>query len=402
MSANWQSARGIAIAVLIGLAAAAFPAGLRSQTLPSSSPLGPLPPGWTVSLTDVVAIFSGPTGEGSVTIVAPPVMTAEGYIKNAIIETAPSLIEDLFGEPRPGGDPTPLPASDYVAPGLLVPLTVELEDGSEARIEATGYPLRGGRLQLFLIAAPASMSSTNPELRTARTLVDQWRAAGVVVNENLTTDLAAPTEPAANEDGTAPAPAPPPVTPAADPDDMVENVIFFLRFTFDGTNPNAAGEPSAITAVLLKDGRVFESEARSPADFDPATRPPGSPGTGRWQRDGEAYALAFADGTQGTAVAGAAKTLPAPAAMAFAGRYVAIGGPASTRLTATIEFYPDGSILLKDENATLSGTYAITGRTIRLSVPGETDAAYIFGYRGDAAAPSLVIVGNRIYERADG
>jgi hypothetical protein len=385
------------MAICATLAAHLCPAAAQQPT----SPLGTLPPGWTITLTDVVALFSGPTPDGTVTIVAPPAMPADGDIKSAIVEKAPALIEDLFGEARPAGDPTPLPASDAVAPGLLVPLTVELEDGSEARIEATGYPLPGRRLQLFLLAVPATMPGTNPEIMRARTLIDQWRAAGIIVNDNLTSQLAGPTDAPGSEDGTEPASNAASAASPANPDEQIENVIFFLRFAFDGANPSAAAEPSAVTALLLKDGRVFESEARAPADFDPASRPPGSPGTGRWQRDGEAYALAFADGTQGTAVAGAAKTIAAPASMSFNGRFLATGGPPAEFLTSTIEFYPDGSLLLKDASTSLSGAYAISGRTIRFTVPDKPPAAFAFGYRGEVTAPTLLIVGNRIYERAD-
>lgn len=397
MSSKRQSAQSIALAISFALAVVAGSANAE-QTAP---PLGALPPGWTLTLTDVVALFSGPTLDGTVTIVAPPVMTADGDTKAAIIENAPALIEDLFGEPRPAGDPTPLPASDAVAPGLLVPLTVELEDGSEAHIEATGYPLPGRRLQLFLIAFPTTMPATNPEVMRARTLVDQWRAAAVIVNADLTSQLAGPTEAREGEEGTEPSASATASQAPIKPDDRIENIIYFLRFAFDGANPSAAGEPSAVTALLLKDGRVFESEGSAPVDFDPASRPPGSPGTGRWQRDGEAYALAFADGTQGTAVAAAAKTTPAAASMAFNGRFLAAGGPPSDLLTSIVEFYPDGSLLLKDETKTLSGSYAISGRTIRFTVPNAPAAAFAFGYRGDVSAPTLLIVGNRIYERAD-
>ncbi len=398
MSEVWQYAQRVALALSLALAGPVCPAVLAQQP---ASPLGALPAGWTVTLTDVVALFSGPTAEGTVTIVAPPVIAAEGDIRSAIIEKAPTLIEDLFGEARPAGDPTPLPASDAIAPGLLVPLTVELEDGSQARIEAIGYPLPGKRLQLFLVAFPKTMPDRNPEIMRARTLVDQWRAAGVIVNEDLTSQLAGPAEAPEAEDGTEPQGNAPGAAAATHPDDRIENLIYFLRFAFNGANPSATGEPSTVTALLLKDGRVFESEARAPAEFDPASRPPGSPGTGRWQRDGEAYALAFADGTQGTAVAAAAKTLPAAASMMFNGRFLATGGPHSVLLTSTIEFYPDGSFLLKDLTKTLSGTYAISGRTIRFAVPNIAPAAFVFGYRGEVSAPTFVIIGDRTYERAD-
>jgi hypothetical protein len=363
-----------------------------------ASPLGTLPPGWTFAVTDVIAVFS-PGGEtGNVSIIAPPVLTTVGDVKTVFTDEVPTLIEDLIGEARPTGVPVPLPASDAVAPGLLVPLTVVTEDGSEAKLEATGYPVPGKRMQLFFVAAPAGMPDDAGDLQTARTLVDQWRAAGLIVTPDLTSqaggrETVAGSEDAADEQATKRG-SPPPAEPAVE----VENLIHFLRFAFDGSG--GMSEPQAITALLLKDGRVFESEARAPSEFDPASRPPGSPGTGRWQRDGEAYALAFADGTQGTAVAAAAKTLAAPAAMTFAGRYTAIGGPSSDLLTKTIEFFPDGSLLLKGDGKSSIGAYAIAQRTIRLALPGASETAFVFGYRGEPDEPELLILGNRIYERA--
>jgi hypothetical protein len=374
--------------------------GVRSEPATDiASPLGTLPPGWTFAVTDVIAVFS-PGGEtGNVSIIAPPVLATVGDVKTAFTEEVPTLIEDLIGEARPTGVPLPLPASDAVAPGLLVPLTVVTEDGSEARLEATGYPVPGKRMQLFFVAAPAGMPDDAPDLRAARTLVDQWSAAGLIVTPDLTSQAGGRETVAGSEDaGDAPAATPDAPPPAAS-EVEVENLIHFLRFAFDGSG--GMSEPRAITALLLKDGRVFESEARAPAEFDPSSRPPGSAGTGRWQRDGEAYALAFADGTQGTAVAAAAKTLAAPAAMTFAGRYTAIGGPPSDLLTTTMEFFPDGSLLLKDDGKSSSGAYAIAERTIRVTAPGQAGTAFVFGYRGEADEPELLILGNRIYERSE-
>jgi hypothetical protein len=385
------------------------PLAALTEAIPAATPLGPLPAGWTGALTDVIAIYSPPSDEGSVTIVAPPVIAVEGDIRSAIIERSPALIEELFGEARPAGEPVPLPASEAVAPGLLVPLIVALEDGSEARIEATGYPLPGNRLQLFLVALPTAMSDSNSAIKIARTLIEQWRASGLAVTEKLTSQVVAAPEPRAMENSTDAA-ATPQLSPApaivnnqdqqVSPDEQVENVIYFLRYAFDGANPAAAGEPAATTALLLKDGRVFEGESRAPAAFDPASRPPGSAGTGRWQRDGEAYALAFSDGTQGTAVAGAAKTFPAPAAMSFAGTYRAIGGPATDLLPDQIDFYPDGSLLLKSQDRVLGGSYEITQRSIRMAADAQRTTQYLFGFRGDLEEPALLILGNRIYERA--
>lgn len=360
------------------------------------SPLGSLPAGWTLAVADVMAVFSPPTEAGSVTLLSPPAITAKGDIRSAIIEEAPSLIEDLFGEPRPAGSPVPLPGSETVAPGLLVPFSVELEDGSQARIETTGYPLPDGRIQLLFLAAPASMPDNDATLETGRTLIEQWRGASVPINANLLPELAQQGANAVESDASAQANADP---GTAGPDDKVENVIQYIRFAFDGANPASAGEPVSVTALLLTDGRVFENEARAPADFDPATRPPGSAGTGRWQRDGEAYAMAFSDGAQGTAVAASAKTLAAPASLLMSGTFMATSGGPHDLLPGEIDFYPDGSLLLRDKDAVLSGTYEIARRTARISVPGRQPGAFLFGFQGDMAAPSLIVLGKRVYKR---
>jgi hypothetical protein len=262
----------------------------------------------------------------------------------------------------------------------------------------TGYPLTGKRMQLFFIVAPAAMADDDAQLRAARGLVDRWRADGLLVNADLTAQMG--TRPAVFDAGPAVKPLPAAVAPVS-PDDSVENVIHFLRLSFDGAKPEAAGEPVSLTALLLKDGRVFEGEARSPADFDPDTRPPGSPGTGRWQRDGEAYAVAFGDGTQGTAVAGPAKTVAAPAALTLSGRYLATGRSASDVLADAIEFYSDGSLLLKSDGRVASGNYEIGMRTARISIAGQPQRAFVFGMQGETSAPTLLIIGNRVYERAE-
>lgn len=190
--------------------------------------------------------------------------------------------------------------------------------------------------------------------------------------------------------------------PARLSDESIENVIHFLRFVFDGSNPGAAAEPKAITALLLKDGRVFESEPSAPSAFDPSTRSPGSAGTGRWQRDGEAYALSFSDGTQGTAVAKAAKTIPAPAALPLNGTYVATGGPAGSTLPERLRFFDDGSLLLIAAGAPArTGHYRIAKRTIEIGDGTGAHHAYLFGLQGEIARPDVLIVANRIYERED-
>ncbi len=384
-----------------GLAAALWMLVMLAPSHAEDSPLGPLPAGWTVAITDVIAIFSPSDAAGTVTLIAPPVAAKAGDARTAFIDDVPALIEDLFGEARPAGVPVPLPASDAVAPGLTVPLVVALDDGSEARLEATGYAAPGGRMQVFFIAAPIGMAADDPRLGSARTLVDQWRARGLIVTPELSAEVAARAAAAGPPDAGNGAPPAGADAALAHPDDDVENVIQYLRFAFDATKPGEPAEPMAVTALLMKDGRVFEGEMSAPAAFDPASRPPGSPGTGRWQRDGEAYALAFSDGTQGTAVAAAAKTLAAPAALTFAGGYRAIGGPVSEDLPDRLSFYPDGSLLLRSEGRTLSGTYAISQRTIRLAEGGKPERSYLFGLRGDLERPDLLVVGNRIYERED-
>lgn len=263
--------------------------------------------------------------------------------------------------------------------------------------------LRSGFLAALILAGHSQMTQAN-----LATLAAVTEASGLAFTEKpMSQVVAAPEAPAREDPSDTAAPQQDPAPAIAEnqdeesPDEQVENVIYFLRYAFDGANPAAVGEPSATTALLLKDGRVFEGESRAPATFDPASRPPGSAGTGRWQRDGEAYALAFLDGTQGTAVAGAAKTFPAPAAMAFAGSYRAIGGPATDLLPEQIDFYPDGSLLLKSPGRVLGGSYEITQRTIRLAADGQRTTQVLFGFRGALDEPALLILGNRIYERQD-
>jgi hypothetical protein len=249
--------------------------------------------------------------------------------------------------------------------------------------------VRVGILAVLFLAGYSGMIQANPAIPDAVT-------------------VAAPPEPRARDDSSdadstpqqSPTPSNADSQGQQSPDEQVENVIFFLRYAFDGANPAAAGEPAATTALLLKDGRVFEGEPSAPSEFDPSRRPPGSAGTGRWQRDGEAYALAFSDGTQGTAVAGAAKTFPAPAAMAFAGTYRAIGGPPNDLLPDQIDFYPDGSLLLKSKDRVLGGSYEITQRSVRMAADGQRTMRFLFGYRGELEEPELLILGSRIYERA--
>ncbi len=243
------------------------------------------------------------------------------------------------------------------------------------------------------------MAETDPILLTARARLEAWRADGLIVTPDLRLKSSddGPEGQPGDEGDAAPDKADPEANPPADPNSLVEDVIHYLRFTFDGSDPASAVDPKSITALLLSDGRVFENEARAPAAFDATTRPLGSPGAGRWQRDGEGYALAFGDDTQGTAVAKAAKTFAAAASMAFAGHYVGAGGAATADLPDHLSFYDDGS--LKRSAAREGGDsarYTIAARTITLTGADGAATSYLFGFQGEREAPSLLIIGNRI------
>jgi hypothetical protein len=95
----------------------------------------------------------------------------------------------------------------------------------------------------------------------------------------------------------------------------------------------------------------------------------------------------------------AAKTVAAPASLLLTGTFTASGGQPADLLPGEIAFFPDGSLLLKDDGAVLSGTYEIAGRTARIAVPDHRPAAFLFGLQGDRAMPSLIVLGSRVYRR---
>lgn len=386
---------------LFGLLLALLCAGMAARAAANPSPLGPLPQGWTLSATDVLVLTSPETDAGTVTLILPPVTPAITDLRSAFGEDVPALIEDLIGETRASSSPLPLPPSDQVPPAMSLKAVVATGEEAVAHVEAIGFPVPGG-MQLALLAYPAGMDGANPALLAARAMIEDWRAAGLVVSPDLATDVAAraaaPPTGDENESGETSAP---PVPWSANPDDRVENVIYYLRYTFDGGG-SVAPEPQSVTALLLKDGRVFENEPAAPAVFDSAKRPIGSPGTGRWQRDGEAYALAFADGTQGTAVAAAAKTFAAPAAMSLTGTYAAAGGSSTEPLPDRLTFFDDGSLTLAGNDATSrSARYRIGQRTFTIDDGTAAPRSLIFGFQGDRNAPALLIIGAQVYERAD-
>ena len=88
-----------------------------TEAAPAVSPLGPLPAGWTFALTDVIAVYSAPSDDGSITIVAPPVMALEGDVRAAIIERAPLSSKTSLVRPGPPGNPCRCPHPTAWRPG---------------------------------------------------------------------------------------------------------------------------------------------------------------------------------------------------------------------------------------------------------------------------------------------
>lgn len=197
-------------------------------------------------------------------------------------------------------------------------------------------------------------------------------------------------------------PDPSPDSQPLSPDERVENVIHYLRLVPAGEAEGSTKELKSFTALLLKDGRVFENEEKAPDIFDPTLRPAGSAGTGRWQRDGEAYALMFSDGTEGTAVSSAALTLPAPTAMVLRGEYKVTSEEESVTFSPRIIFFKDGSLLLKmDESTTSSGRYKIHQRSIEIEDGLGSRTALLFGVHEPTENPRFLIIGNKLYQKVD-
>lgn len=194
----------------------------------------------------------------------------------------------------------------------------------------------------------------------------------------------------------------PPTIKPLQPDETVENVIHYLRIVSEGTAPQGNGELRTFTALLLKDGRVFENEELSPTVFDPAKRPLGSAGTGRWQRDGEAYALAFSDGTEGTAVSSAAVTFPAPPSMVLIGLFEEKTPIPHKILPHRLNFFKDGSLILeRTDQIPQSGHYKINMRSIKIEDGQGTQHSFLFGAHEPLEKPQILVIGNKLYQRID-
>ncbi|MFM7084808.1 MAG: hypothetical protein ACKOW3_07385 [Hyphomicrobium sp.] len=195
-------------------------------------------------------------------------------------------------------------------------------------------------------------------------------------------------------------PIKPPTPPA--PDETVENVIHYLRLVSEGVSSQEKRELKSFTALLLKDGRVFENEELAPSVFDPTKRPIGSAGTGRWQRDGEAYALAFSDGTEGTAVSIAAITSPAPPSMILIGLFEEKAAIPHSILPHRMNFFKDGSLIFeRDERVPYSGRYKINSRSIEIEDGQGISQSFLFGVQEPLDKPQLLVIGNKVYQRVE-
>ncbi len=371
--------------------------GLAHTPAAAQAPELPMPMGWTVSASDILVVQSPIDEKGVVSLVAPLVLPPTRDLKAAFAEDVRTLIEDLIGKLETTAPPLALPPSDFVAPGLRLPSRAQAEDGTIAEIETTGYVTRAG-LQIVLVVWPADLDPADPRLLAARDTIETWRERAYVLKPDDLAALAATAE--EGQAGVSP--------PSQDPDDRVQDVIHYLRLTLDAAPASRTTEPVGVTVLLLSDGRAFENEARAPADFDPATRPLGSPGAGRWRRDGEAYAVDFADGSQGIAVAKAAMTRPGEPGMTLKGAFrtalqtSSSGERQSAPLPETIEFFTDGSAKFAAASGAPADSvrYRIIKRTISFNIAGEQHA-YVFGFSGEADNPSVLVIGNRVYERID-
>lgn len=350
-----------------------------------------LPSGWTALAPDLAdfVLAQSPEREGTatVTVLIPTSEALQASLADVFVDKIPELVEALYGDVMKVQTAAPLAGSAHAPVAAAAMLLVALDDGSEGRIEATAY-LVGQQLQIVLVAAPTGIGEADRSLVEARALVDDFRARQLLMGEERRKEIAAELQ-APETSADAP----------RDPERAVLDVIHFLRLPFDSAQPGNASDPKTKTALLLEDGRAFEDVSEAPDSFDPQSRPLGSPGAGRWRYDGEGYLLTFTDGETGTAVAKAAKTLPAAAAQRIAGTYRAQNGAPAAPLAETLVLGEDGSLSLGGNGR---ATYALAGRTIAITPDGREAATYLFGYQGeDAHHPDILVIGTALYERAE-
>lgn len=373
--------------------------GLGSRAYSTPELLSEVPARWTSEISDAGwTVTPAPSTASEVSVLVLPLTPLSGDLDSYFAEDVPGMIEDLFGETIGQSAPRPMAPTDTAGPGRAYSHLVKGNDGRELHLEVVAYPV-GTNVQLTIIASPKDLAADDPFLREASSFVARLKqkqlALGTSAADKTTTGTNAAAPLATGS-----------LSPPDNPDAHVENVIQYLGMSFDGTG--ATSDPSApTTALLFDDGRVFRKETRAPSVFDPGTRPPGSEGVGRWEKDGEGYSIVWDDGAGGTAVSNAAKTFPAPASMSLDGRYVAAGASSSASLPGALTFHDDQSVMLDRAAATgspgdlTSARYRISQRTIELLNADGSSAAHLFGFQGDQKKPDLLVIGDRLYERQE-
>ena len=93
-----------------------------------------------------------------------------------------------------------------------------------------------------------------------------------------------------------------------------------------GSTVRKGGAVTSVPFLLLKDGRAYQEEPASPADFRPASREFGTWGVTGWQRTPSGYRLTSANGGVDE-LSDAGRLVPASDGFVLQGRYAARGEP---------------------------------------------------------------------------
>lgn len=386
-----------------------FAAASAAQAASPSLP--PPPVGWTMSAGQSGLFYQSPTSDiGAASVLITPVEPKSGDFASTFGEDVPSLVEDLFGEAIQQSPVKKISKASDVTTALSSTHVVRTDDNAEIRVQVTGYSRPGG-VQLIFIVSSTELPASAAVLKQALEFSDRVRSQNFSLTAELlaaavATGVAAPTRAAtSDEEGLSNTRLPLP----ANPEERIEAVIYYLRLSFDNQGRVGDTELAPVTATLLKDGRAYEREASAPAAFDPAKRPDGGGGVGRWEKDGEGYSLTFTDGESGTAVSSAAKTYPAPSVMTLHGTYIPNGGTASGNWADRLTFAADETIAIGVGTepsggaaaSIVQGRYRISQRTIEITPADGTMTSRIFGFQGDHERPEVLLIGDRVYTRQE-
>jgi hypothetical protein len=378
----------IAFAVFVGLAAAV--AAPREAT---ARQYIVQPSGWSLQARD----------EEGVVMVSPPGEAGDAiyYVVNAFEPVDKKQQAAWFAKLTPiiasgfGTMTWRLEAVAHEGTLLKDALTIKTEDGDFYHGLTFGYPVRNG-IQTMFVLWPDPLTADDPRAQAALDHVASlWRAG-----------FANTPDPAPVQQPSTPAPAP--VAPAPSPAPVANGGEQNVEAVVIGSA--VIGTSTVIAPyLLLKDGRAFLQVAESPRDFDPASRAPGSYGTGRWQKVSGGYDITYPNASPDQ-LYDAGRFLPAPPGFRLDGTYLVRGASSGTSWGEQFVFHPDGTVNFAQGSSTRitgadatgrgtsQGRYEIEGWTIAITDAGGRTERRMFA-RHPADPPVSVVIGTENYRR---